>query len=171
MCNCMISMCISCRDWLRKESSCTLFDRSKTENNYTSIYEPEWMTEHVKSQPSVMRVDFRFKFCPRCTTKDKPGFRPDVKKVCKSAEKATKDCLGAFVFTYTNGKVINRWVKTEFGKVDPDMYMTTDAETTEDDNDNDDDDDDDDDESGSDNDSNEDEEEQGDEEKESKQNE
>ena len=79
------------------------------------------MLEHVKESPDKFRVDFKFRFCPECKVRDKPDFVPDVKKVSKASEKATRDYLGIFMFTYLNGKVINSWTKTEFGKMDPDL--------------------------------------------------
>lgn len=135
----MISMCISCTNSVRKESPCAHFIQN--ESSYEGLYDPNWMTEHMKTQPDRLKVEVRFKFCPNCTTMNKPGFKPDVKKVCKSAEKSTRDCLGTFVFMHPSGRVINSWKKTEFRKMDPDMYMTTDTEATENDDDDDDDDD------------------------------
>lgn len=129
MCNCAISVCLSCARGVRKESACIDFDEAKKVNNYKDIYEAEWMLEHVKEKPDRLRVDVRFVFCPECKHDDKPGFVPNVKKLSKVAEMITRDCLGQFRFMLPNQKIISQWRKTEFGKTDLDKYMTTDAET------------------------------------------
>lgn len=132
MCNSLISMCVSCRDWFRKENTCMLFDQIKDLNGYDDIYASEWMTAHAQDDPNKVRIDVRFKFCPSCKDENKPEFKPNVRRLARAAEKATEDCLGTFTFTYTNGKVINSWKKTNFGKIDPDMYVTTDTESADD---------------------------------------
>ena len=133
MCNCAIRMCISCTGHTMKTSPCATFDEITKTKNYDDMFDRSWMTEHVKDDPTKVRTNVSFVFCPTCKNLDKPGFKHDVKKVSKAAEKTTCECLGTFTFTYTNGKVINSWIKTDFGKVDPDKYMTTDTEGGEDD--------------------------------------
>lgn len=151
MCNSQFMMCIGCATYHKKESSCIKFDNYQKENGCKDLYDKDWMLEHAGQDPAKVKINFKFKFCPECTTKDKDGFQPDVKKISKAAEKATRMCLGTFTFTYVDGNVINSWTKTDFGKMDPDAYLTTDNEadsdgdsSSDDDEDEDDDDDDDD---------------------------
>jgi hypothetical protein len=134
MCNCSVRVCVSCRNVNKKPSSCPEFDRVKEKNKYKDMFNRDWMTGHVNPQPNKIKVAVDYVFCPSCTSKNKAGFKPDVKKVIKASEKATENCLGTFVFKLPNGSVFNTFSKTEFGKLDPDVYLTTDAEVTDNDN-------------------------------------
>lgn len=134
MCNCNVRVCVSCRDSTKKSSSCPEFDGVKDKNKYKDMFNRNWMIDHVKLQPNKIRVSVDYVFCPTCASKNKAGFKPDVKKVIEASEKATEKCLGTFTFKLPNGTVFNTFSKTEFGKLDPDVYLTTDAEVTDNDN-------------------------------------
>jgi hypothetical protein len=138
MCNFSFMVCISCAEASKKMSACGAFDEAKKTKGYETMESADWMLEHVSEKADRVRVDVRFVFCPKCKNLDKPGFSVDARKVSKAAEKATKRCLGQFRFMLPDGKVLNQWKKTDFGKVDLDKYMTTDTEATENDSEDDD---------------------------------
>ncbi|KAI7969568.1 hypothetical protein EIK77_000180 [Talaromyces pinophilus] len=110
---------------MRKESSCRDFDVYKDGKGYKSIYDNDWMIEHVQKNLAGLRVDVKFTFCLTCTCKitDKAKFRPDAKKVSVAVVESTKDCLGNFTAILPDETTLNQWIKPQFVEMDTEKSL------------------------------------------------
>lgn len=143
MCKSLTKMCISCASSVRKEKACAKFNEVRETEGYEDIYEEKWMMTHIDHGSNEVEIIIEYTFCPNCQGENKDGFKPNVNKICKRTEKVTSDCLGNFKVYSPKGNLLTSWIKTDFVKLDPDLYLTTDAEVTDAPSDDDDDDDDD----------------------------
>ncbi|KAL1979199.1 hypothetical protein VTN96DRAFT_6516 [Rasamsonia emersonii] len=87
MCNNVIRLCLACAQVTpNKGSSCPSYDDAKRNGaTYEDMYDKAWLIEHTKENPEKFRNQVTLTFCTNCEHKKTPGFKPNIKKVAKSA--------------------------------------------------------------------------------------
>lgn len=129
MCQCNISLCVSCLNKLEKWIGCSEYDtyRSSSEDFIESPKNTVWIDKHGCTDPPLMKTSIKLMQCPPCLATKKES--TTMAKIAENINSMILELAGEFVIRNNNGKIIMKpWVKAVHDPVETETAIGTETE-------------------------------------------